>query len=126
MIGPGSVAFMAYPGRLDVVSGSPMPMEPFSSTTYVGTRPASATGYEPERFSPAKNPGRVDTTPAMRRSYGTADERATCSFASPNTTTSPGDKRSADGNISAKSYEPVAQPEAFVRMKSPPPPREPS
>src|SRR3989338_4437427 len=114
-IGPASVAFIATPVEEDVVNGSPTAIITFSTDTFVGTRPERSTEKLPLVFWPATNPGRVETTPAMRVSLFFVDFTSS-SFSVPNTTTSPGSSASFDGNISAKSYDPVAHPAAFVRI----------
>ena len=77
-------------------------ISPFSVVTKVGTRPERAIGYDPAKFSPAKNPGRVETIPTIPDSSAST-ERRTFSPSPANTTTSPDTRVSLEGNISAKS-----------------------
>src|SRR6266516_4197948 len=85
MILPASVAFMATPASVELVSGPPTTIRPFSTETRVRTRPTTPTivvvGVIRLALFPARiarsacntRPGFEETTPTMTLSYGLLD-----------------------------------------------------
>src|SRR3989338_8771368 len=83
---------------------SPISMDPFWASTFTLTRPLWASFALPSPASPNRIPGRAETTPATRVSYGWAEGRTRLFFIGSITTTVPEARESEVGTHSATSW----------------------